>query len=411
MKPGFLLNAVVLGTLGLAACGAIDADRQDAAFADHADVRIVTTPETILDQIPVVTLDAPPSLIVGSALGSDEQLLHRIAGVARLPNGHIVVANGGNTDVRWYDSSGRFVRSAGRFGSGPGEFASFMLTLQTLDPDTLIIHDMVAGRMTYFAFDGELLGTRSLPDRLSGFVGLVAGNRAVVAAPETETRTVPSLGTVHRPFFVRTIDLDTGAPDTIVELEAAPELWHQRGERIIISRVPFTVYPAVAAGESRIAIVDGRSYEVRLYDGDGHLSAIHRLGLDPSPVRPGEYREAVEAEINAGPEADHADLARLFRSAPMPQTVPTFDAVMLDARGSVWAGHYPAPRDTFKTWTVFDSSGDAIFRVRTPIGLRLRHVTDDLLLGTYIDDSGVEYVHGYKLDLPVIGGVSAGSPP
>ncbi len=65
---------------------------------------------------------AKPVTIIGIDDGTPEQELDHVSGAMRLPDGHVVVANGKPLELRVYDATGRFVRGIGRRGDGPGEF-------------------------------------------------------------------------------------------------------------------------------------------------------------------------------------------------------------------------------------------------------------------------------------------------
>lgn len=88
--------------------------------------------------ISVVESSAPPqsgagplqvatatSLTIGEEEGAESLLLHRVRTALRLPDGRIVIANGGSHELRLVDASGMYLRSVGRMGGGPGEFSEF----------------------------------------------------------------------------------------------------------------------------------------------------------------------------------------------------------------------------------------------------------------------------------------------
>src|SRR5690606_16568229 len=57
-----------------------------------------------------------------------------------LADGRVVIAVMGSSVLRFFDASGRFVRSAGRNGGGPGEFRQIM-ALYRMRGDTLAVND------------------------------------------------------------------------------------------------------------------------------------------------------------------------------------------------------------------------------------------------------------------------------
>ena len=65
-----------------------------------------------------------PTVSIGQLEGEEPYLLHWAGSFARLPDGRIVVANRGSSEVRMFDASGSHLVSWGGQGEGPGEFMS-----------------------------------------------------------------------------------------------------------------------------------------------------------------------------------------------------------------------------------------------------------------------------------------------
>jgi hypothetical protein len=63
-----------------------------------------------------------PVVDIGADQNDPAQQLDNVVKVARLSDGHIVVANVTEPPLRWFNASGKMVHSAGRAGEGPGEF-------------------------------------------------------------------------------------------------------------------------------------------------------------------------------------------------------------------------------------------------------------------------------------------------
>ncbi len=59
---------------------------------------------------------------IGDREGDDPYLLHQVMDAMRLPDGRIVVANGGDGELRVFDGSGTHVATWGGRGEGPDEF-------------------------------------------------------------------------------------------------------------------------------------------------------------------------------------------------------------------------------------------------------------------------------------------------
>lgn len=70
---------------------------------------------------PTWRLAATPSIAIGGENGVGPTEFAGVAGVVRLPNGRIVVADAGTTQLRVFGPEGRYVETIARRGLGPGE--------------------------------------------------------------------------------------------------------------------------------------------------------------------------------------------------------------------------------------------------------------------------------------------------
>jgi hypothetical protein len=97
-----------------------------------------------------------PLLSIGVAAGDSTQELHGVESGLRLPNGDLVIADVGNSRLRWFSAAGQHIRSVGRRGQGPEEFSRYMVALAGAG-DTVLVHDPFGKRMHYFTANGEFV--------------------------------------------------------------------------------------------------------------------------------------------------------------------------------------------------------------------------------------------------------------
>src|SRR6185295_5033329 len=117
---------------------------------DSAGVRVVASARPLwragrgwrVDSLPAVEFRAGPS-------GPPREVL---AGVL-LPSGDVVVADGGSQELRWYDGSGQYLRSARGDGTPGGEFGT-LSALAGLDDGGVLAWDGASLRSVRFAADG-----------------------------------------------------------------------------------------------------------------------------------------------------------------------------------------------------------------------------------------------------------------
>ncbi|HVH13587.1 MAG TPA: hypothetical protein VM759_11065, partial [Longimicrobium sp.] len=105
-------------------------------------------------------MDSVPRVTIGEANGAPEYALSNVVGAVRLSNGHIVLANRGTNELRYYDAHGRHVRTAGRDGDGPGEFRWIDAIANA--GDTALVWDAFARRLSRFDDTGDFTSSTSL---------------------------------------------------------------------------------------------------------------------------------------------------------------------------------------------------------------------------------------------------------
>ena len=99
-----------------------------------------------LQEPPAWSLSEMPVVEIGSDESDPNHQLHRANGSMLLPDGNIVILNGGSQELLYFDSSGEYQGRTGGRGEGPGEF-QFPVRLYPVSPDSIAVLDRGAGRM------------------------------------------------------------------------------------------------------------------------------------------------------------------------------------------------------------------------------------------------------------------------
>src|SRR5688572_26968412 len=94
------------------------------ATRDSAGIRIIDNIKPAWSHGREWRVSEKPTLDIGGGPTADQQL-GRIAGVTRLTDGRIVVADQSTLQLKFFDASGRHLQSVGGNGQGPGEFKDF----------------------------------------------------------------------------------------------------------------------------------------------------------------------------------------------------------------------------------------------------------------------------------------------
>jgi hypothetical protein len=168
MRPLAIL-ALLLVVPFAAACGVLDRSADVAArgpqISDSAGVRVVTNaiPDT---SAPTFRLAAEPRASIGVVEGAPEYTLSGAWGKV-LSDGTIVLFDRGSIQLRFYDRSGKFLRSAGREGDGPGEFRRGTSLVGVLPGDSLVLEDVFAKRrVSIFTPSGDYARSIAVPDEV-----------------------------------------------------------------------------------------------------------------------------------------------------------------------------------------------------------------------------------------------------
>lgn len=349
------------------------------------------------------------------------------------PDGSLYSLHQREGSIRRWSPDGTPSGLVGRGGEGPGEFQ------RPWDMgffgDSLWVWDLDGFHVSYFDLQGEFLGRvsprvdiggpegspprPSRPFRDGTFLGREpAWSHEIATGELTETAFAHmgaeggSLGTIwmqpHEPrdglALLREDGGGTFGPqafgdgvayriddDGLVVVER--RAWTGEGEAVFTLtriglagdtafsvRVPYTPVPMAAERiDSAVVAVTESMYEFM------------------SARQPGLARGALEQRIR---DATYK-----------PAHVPPVGGIMLDDDGNIWVRRFDPveldpgeldtgeldPGEAFNEWWIMDPHGIPLARTLTPMGLRVRHIGNDVVWGTERDDLDVDYIVRYRL--------------
>ena len=399
-KPLGMLATLLLG--GCDVGGTLDSPPSPGfRQVDSAGVLVSITPGYEAQAKVGWRVDSIPDLVLGTR-DSPSESFFRIPGLKGMPGGGVVVVDGSNRELRFFDSGGRLERRVGRRGEGPGEFGDPVL-VPTVAWDSLVVWDVALLRFQVFSMDGQESRTIRLRTRWP------AGARPPVGAVGTrmlvESRALFDLLSLRRAGpregTVRYLWVDpTAETESEITSISVVHLYRSSGGgrwSSGLSVIPFTVLPSASVTESGAFIADGVSSEIRRYDLQGSLRRVFRVDAEGRPVT-SDMIEAEIAERAAATNGSRDFLEWLFGQMPIPDSLPSFQALQLDELGWLWAEVYEVDPVRPRQWMVFDSEGRAHGTVETPVGLEVQWIGRGAILGVWRDEFDVEYVHRYPLD-------------
>jgi hypothetical protein len=408
MRPGRHLATISILPV-LFGCAEPDVVPTGSTVRDSSGIEIVDNPGEPGEQRLEWLVGGDPILQIGVVEGGDAGSPYqfgRIGGAIRMPDGTIVVLDGRARELRVFSETGEHLRTMGRSGPGPGEFGSPSGPWH-VGGDTVAVWD--GNQRTFSLFDvrSGYLGALEPSSHLRGTIIDFVGPRAVLTQSTSVTAGLGAPEEVREDRAVfELIRLDpAAAPDTVGTMNS---LWvYQRPlpHTVLFLPVPYTAMASAGADRERFVLSDGIRPEIRVFEPDGTLRRIIRVGTGPA-LRPSDFRDEVERRLTFVEPADRPDFRRMYSGMPVPPIAPSYVRVVLAKTGEIWAEHYvpemfhhvwPPPRRASR-WTVFDPSGAATAGVALPLGFTLHEIDDETIFGVYQDQMGVEYVQRLPLE-------------
>ncbi|MCY4398896.1 MAG: hypothetical protein OXE96_06045 [Gemmatimonadetes bacterium] len=395
-----LIAAIAAGTVACQQDGGAPT-APGSEVRDSAGIRIVENPQPPDGSRLGWRVGPEPAVSIGVLEGEEPYMLHWVADAIKLPDGRIVVANGGTEEVRVFDGDGHHLTTWGGEGDGPGEFRS-LAHVAPWPGDSIAA--WYSGRLgiAVFDYDGNF------------------GRSFVLGSSETAVWLRPRPHAVRETGVILAITAPESADTAVVEIRdgegaLSASLGTHPGAEVIITTndegatyVSWKIYGReLVAGlwGDQIVVSPNDRYEIRAFRADGTLARIVRRDHVPRAPIEADRAPWVEEQLSFYreanvPEAMWEQARQEFENTPLAQTFPAFSSVMTDATGHLWVEEYEFPREDRPgvLWTVFDPTGRVLGFVETPEGLEIFEIGEDYILGSTEDEFEVEYVQMWPLE-------------
>jgi hypothetical protein len=335
--------------------------------------------------------------------GPEEQQLSEVGGATRLPDGRLVIVDGGSRQVRVYGPDGSFLARHGREGDGPGEFRSPRLAGRL--GDTLVIYDGDQRRVTLLHPDGGFERSFSVGSEGGGYPvarGMFADGTVNFGGGMrfSSDEGFPS-GLIRPPSSFRAIRADGREGPVYGEFPGGEMFARASAQSFSAVGIPFGRSTTGVSGHSTFWVGTADRFEILAFGSDGSPSRVVRIDRPVLPVT-AELRDAWIAERTedaADAEARRAVLQR-YQDVPSAPSVPAYGAMVVDALDHLWVADYELPGDEQTGWTVLDADGHLIGRVVLPARARVLEAGVDYLLLLRTDELDVERVEVWELIRP-----------
>ncbi|MFN0178588.1 MAG: 6-bladed beta-propeller [Gemmatimonadales bacterium] len=406
--------------MAVAGCDSGRAPRTAAAVRDSAGIQIVDNTGSAWPTGGEWTVADTPSVSIGGAAAGPKHEFARVVGAVRMKDGRIAVANVGTSEIRWFDSTGRFVNASGRQGSGPGEFQT-LGGLWSGPGDSLLVADVRAQRLGVF----DPAGGFARHFALGGRAGLTVqeGGRINFAMPQAWLADgsvigleMPiGLGQTREGRYRDTVSYlrfgpDGVARDTIgrfpgIEMEQVTLTFGGRSFPSP-SPVPLGRQTVVAARGTAVFVATNQRWEIEEYGTDGSLVRLIRLATTPVALTEQdiathrqEQLDLVEGlpELRAVPPEMKTQITDRMKTVKYPATYPFILAMLPGPDGTLWVQEVVRPGEARAQYAAFDSAGGFLGRVRMPARFQLAMIGASEVIGVWKDADDVEHVRAYPM--------------
>jgi 6-bladed beta-propeller protein len=305
--------------------------------------------------------------------------------VVRLQGGDYAIADWDGQAILVFDRRGRFLRRLGRNGAGPGEYRAPVL-VQKLPGDSLLIWDPYLRRLSWL--DTGTGGSRFLElDVRKAYgsgpvVGLIGDGQLLIRHEQY----VGTTSTGARQLTARLYVMDPKGLEVATVAAALPAHTEDaHGYRF------FSPYLRVATDGQRIYAGYSATWEIRVYEPDGHQIA--------TLIRPWTPRQATVADRNmvraAFPRGSDAPAS--IPDDRFDPTIPAFGRILLSEDQSVWVLGYAPPYLYADSVAYFSAQGQFIASLPLPARFSPSEVGSNYILGTGMKDQDDFEVRVYQL--------------
>lgn len=339
------------------------------------------------------SVDSAPLVDIPDTTAAGKVAFSYPVGATRLSDGSIVIADGWDARVQYFDSRGSLRATAGRKGEGPGEFSA-PTWLGQCGVDSVFVWDFRLGRMTVLDQAGRYVRSFRVPAEPGDLV-------------------TPALMTCSRQglFALLTIGSDemSNSFDPAGDTPVHGPLWLADAEgrtltvvgTVTLGRVrPLGGVAHVAVTADRLFLGTNDSAYVAAYTLDGVAAGTFSLRVARRPPTEANYQKALEQQVAQMLDADaRRQMMDVMAPIPMPELVPPYAGMFASPDGTVWI-QVSHPGDSTTALRGIHAKGRIVSDLNVSADLRVFEVGGDYVLGASEDALGVPHVVVYRFYPP-----------
>jgi len=268
--------------------------------------------------------------------------------------GTIYIEDDSDMSIKAFDPQGRYLRTIGRKGNGPGEFGR-IADMAVLPDGRLLVTDFETRRTSFFGPDGRFLSSFQWKKFFSQ-VYLVTDSSYTVADMVVTERA--------RELWVKTIDFNGEEVVSFGKFSYPEFKMLRQGEMMFSTSVPWSPASVFMGDWKRQWLYHclNDKYVIEAYDGQGRLFRKIDRPYSPPPVTSADIEE-FEARFKDRPDSPFAKMAKEMQ---LPKVKTVTDRMIVDGEGNLWVRTNEERKEGGKTFTavdIFDPEGFYVTRV------------------------------------------------
>ena len=353
--------------------------------------------------VPAWTLSARPTLDIGSEANIHTQF-NGVTGIARMPGGEIVVANGTSQELRVFSSSGSYLRTL-TSNSRTGVMRSLDRIWRGAG-DTIYASEILpqASSVWVFTLNGVVASTQVGASNAGGVypVDRFPDGHFVVSAA-SRRRTQPPMGLTY-------VD---SLPLGVLTLRDLTPKWigSLRNEMLIIQTAgrgrggggraslayPFGRSTSVAVSGDRLWLGDSETGTITLHDATGRGLAVFSAPTAVRRLDTTVIRRLRTSGVNDAMNWNDRARVDASYSLPFPRNAPRFSRFLPGVNGEMWIELFREDPSAPRSYVIVDRAGKPIGRTTMPRRMIPMEVRSTELIGVLTDEDGLEHVVRYSL--------------
>jgi hypothetical protein len=350
------------------------------------------------------TMGRSPVVEIGGSRGSAPENLLKVAGVMRMEDGTVVVANASTGELRYFDAKGTHLRSVGGIGFERGTFR-VLGWIQPLASGEIAAYDEAQRSLSVFDAEGSYV--RRLLDgydpRANGAFLSIEGVFDDESVLIHQSRMAEFAEGAQRSddWWVRVPKF--GLPVAVTGAFPGAEIVRRRfvngGD---ISQPPFGRGVHAAIAPTRFYVGDDDRYAISAFSPEGALLHVVRLEGAERAITEELIDAYMDIRIQPNRNIDRRALEPPLRALITRKTLPAFSALRADPDGNLWVRDFDValPADRRERWNVFDANGRYLGALEMPKAFAVMTIGIDYVAGVWKDRFGTERVRVYALEKP-----------